>query len=40
MASLSRYLENKPLDLGYLIADEVNFYDEVKEIIHAVRVPE
>lgn len=38
MTSLSNFLEGHPSKLAYLVADEVNYYDEVREIIHAVRI--
>lgn len=39
LGSLAAYLAEHPTSSSFLIADEVNFYEEVREIVHAVRVP-
>lgn len=38
LESLSDFLADQPSKLPYLIADEVNYFEEVREIVHAVRV--
>ena len=38
LGSLASFLSDRASKLPYLIADEMNFYEEVCEIVHAVRV--
>lgn len=38
MQTLSKIINNVSEELPYLIADELNYYDDVNEIIHAVRI--
>lgn len=38
LGNLAQFLDDKPIQLPYLIADEVNYFEAVSEIVHAVRV--